>query len=108
MDERVPGEAAAATDRPADVLEKYEEIVARLARIVERLESGGLSLEESFQAFEQGVGLARAGAARLDEAERRVEVLLDGERTAPLDGTREVAAPRGGRGPRRPGEEDLS
>ena len=66
--------------------EKYEEIVARLAKVVERLEGGGLSLEESIAAFEEGMLLARAGQARLEEAERKVEVLLEGDRTAPFQG----------------------
>ncbi|HUJ28067.1 MAG TPA: exodeoxyribonuclease VII small subunit [Myxococcales bacterium] len=66
--------------------EKYEEIVARLAKVVERLEGGGLSLEESIAAFEEGIQLARAGQARLEEAERKVEILLEGDRTAPFQG----------------------
>ncbi len=66
--------------------ERYEEIVQRLARVVEKLEGGGLSLEESIAAFEEGIKLARAGAARLEEAERKVEVLLEGDRTAPFAG----------------------
>jgi exodeoxyribonuclease VII small subunit len=65
---------------------RYEEIVQRLAKVVERLEGGGLSLEESVAAFEEGIRLARAGAAKLEEAERKVEVLLDGDRTAPFSG----------------------
>ena len=68
------------------VSEKYEDIVARLAKVVERLEGGGLSLEESIAAFEEGIRLARAGAARLEEAERKVEVLLEGDRTAAFSG----------------------
>jgi exodeoxyribonuclease VII small subunit len=68
------------------VSEKYEDIVARLARVVERLEGGGLSLEESISAFEEGIQLARAGAARLEEAERKVEVLLEGDRAVPFSG----------------------
>ena len=68
------------------VSERYEDIVSRLAKVVERLEGGGLSLEESIAAFEEGVRLARAGAARLEEAERKVEVLLEGDRTAPFSG----------------------
>ena len=63
---------------------RYEEIVQRLAKVVERLEGGGLSLEESIAAFEEGIKLARAGAAKLEEAERKVEVLLEGDRTAPF------------------------
>jgi len=66
--------------------ERYEDIVARLAKVVERLEGGGLSLEESIAAFEEGIQLARAGAARLEEAERKVEVLLEGDRTAAFSG----------------------
>lgn len=64
--------------------ECYEEIVQRLAKVVERLEGGGLSLEESIAAFEEGIKLARAGARKLEEAERKVEVLLEGDRTAPF------------------------
>jgi exodeoxyribonuclease VII small subunit len=75
---------ADATAQP--VSEKYEEIVSRLAKVVERLEGGGLSLEESIAAFEDGIRLARAGAAKLEEAERKVEVLLEGDRTASFSG----------------------
>ncbi len=65
---------------------RYEEIVQRLSKVVERLEGGGLSLEESIAAFEEGIRLARAGAAKLEEAERKVEVLLEGDRVAPFSG----------------------
>jgi exodeoxyribonuclease VII small subunit len=70
---------------------RYEEIVQRLAKVVERLEGGGLSLEESIAAFEEGIRLARAGAAKLEEAERKVELLLENDRVAPFgtdDGSR--------------------
>jgi len=66
--------------------EKYEDLLQRLSKVVERLEGGGLSLEESIAAFEEGIRLARASAARLEEAERKVEVLLEGDRTAPFSG----------------------
>jgi exodeoxyribonuclease VII small subunit len=68
------------------VPEKYEDLVQRLSKVVERLEGGGLSLEESIAAFEEGIRLARASAAKLEEAERKVEVLLEGDRTAPFSG----------------------
>lgn len=68
------------------VAEKYEELLQRLSRVVERLEGGGLSLEESIAAFEEGIRLARASAAKLEEAERKVEVLLEGDRAAPFSG----------------------
>jgi exodeoxyribonuclease VII small subunit len=68
------------------VAEKYEELLQRLSRVVERLEGGGLSLEESIAAFEEGIRLARASAAKLEEAERKVEMLLEGDRAAPFSG----------------------
>lgn len=74
----------ASDTKAADLPERYEEIVARLSRLVEKLEGGGLSLEDSIAAFEQGTNLARAGARKLDEAEKKVEVLVEGGRTQPL------------------------
>lgn len=65
----------------------FEQILARLEHVVERLESGELPLEESLAIFEEGIRLSRAGAKRLDDAERRVEELLEGgdsTRTRPL------------------------
>jgi len=73
------------TSPPVVLEERYEEIVQRLAKVVEKLEGGGLSLEESIAAFEEGIRLARASAARLEEAERKVEVLLEGDRVAPFE-----------------------
>ena len=64
---------------------RYEEIVQRLAKVVERLEGGGISLEDSIAAFEEGIRLARAGAQKLEEAERKVEVLLADDRAAPFN-----------------------
>ena len=77
--------ADAVAQKPASEEARYEEIVQRLGKVVERLEGGGLSLEESIAAFEEGIGLARAGQKKLEEAEKKVEVLLDGDRTAPFD-----------------------
>lgn len=57
------------------VPKRFEEILERLDVLVEKLESGELSLEASLEAYEQGTQLARAGTERLDEAERRLEIL---------------------------------
>ena len=54
----------------------FEEALKRLTAIVERLESGELSLEQSLALFEEGTKLSRASQARLDSAEKRVEELL--------------------------------
>jgi exodeoxyribonuclease VII small subunit len=54
--------------------------LASLERIVRELERGDLPLERSLELFEQGVRLSRVCQERLNEAERRIEVLLrDGE-----------------------------
>jgi exodeoxyribonuclease VII small subunit len=56
--------------------DKFEEALQKLDEIVRRMEAGDMSLEESLKAFEEGVKLARFCSRRLDEAERRVEILL--------------------------------
>ena len=54
----------------------FEEILAKLTRVVERLETGDLPLEESLAVFEEGIQLSRLGSGRLDAAEAKVEELL--------------------------------
>ena len=83
LEERVP-DSSKAQNAVAEGEARYEDVVQRLGRVVERLEGGTLSLEDSIAAFEEGIKLARAGAQRLEEAERKVEILLEGDRTAPF------------------------
>lgn len=54
----------------------FEESLARLEQIVKELESGDLSLDVSLKLFEEGIKLSRICNKRLEEAERRVEILL--------------------------------
>ncbi len=56
--------------------EKFETALKKLEDIVRRLEGGSLSLDESLKAFEEGVRHASFCSRKLDEAERKVEVLL--------------------------------
>lgn len=66
----------------------FEQSLAELQQLVERLESGELSLEDSLTAFEQGIGLTRECQAALAQAEQKVQILLerDGElQPAPFD-----------------------
>jgi len=56
--------------------EKFETSLKKLEDVVRRLEGGSLSLDESLKAFEEGVKHASFCAGKLDEAERKVEVLL--------------------------------
>ncbi len=58
---------------------KFEDALSRLESIVEKLEGGELSLEESLTAFEEGIRLSRICSKRLEEAERKIEVLTKGE-----------------------------
>lgn len=70
--------------------ETFEQSFAALEEIVERLERGTLGLEDALAEFEKGVGLLRDCSRVLDEAERRIEILLDFDadghpRTRPFD-----------------------
>lgn len=55
---------------------KFEEALGRLETLVQTLERGDLSLDESLKAFEEGVKLSKSCLKLLDEAERRVDILL--------------------------------
>jgi exodeoxyribonuclease VII small subunit len=55
----------------------FEEQLAELEKIVERLERGDLALEENVALFERGVHLSNACKAQLSSAEARIQVLLD-------------------------------
>ncbi len=55
---------------------KFEEELGDLEAIVTRIDSGELSLEDSIGAFERGVALVRSLNQKLDEVEKKVEVLM--------------------------------
>tara|TARA_B100001123_G_C14473413_1_gene695366 strand:+ start:130 stop:360 length:231 start_codon:yes stop_codon:yes gene_type:complete len=55
---------------------QFEEAFKRLEAIVENLESGDLSLEESMKLFEEGIGLTEACKSRLEDAEQKIQLLL--------------------------------
>jgi exodeoxyribonuclease VII small subunit len=57
-------------------MEKFETSLKRLEEVVKKLEAGDLSLEDSLKAFEEGVKHAGFCTRKLDEAEKRVELLL--------------------------------
>jgi len=57
----------------------FEEALKELEEIVNRLEEGEIPLDEALQLFEQGVKLSRLCHTKLDEAQKRVEVLLKDE-----------------------------
>lgn len=55
----------------------FEQALAKLAQLVDKMEQGNLSLEQSLQHFEQGVGLMKDCQQALQAAERRVQILTD-------------------------------
>lgn len=54
----------------------FEEALARLEEVVKELEDGGLSLEKSLELFEEGVKLVKFCKLELDQAERKIEIVL--------------------------------
>lgn len=58
-------------------IKDFEGAIAELDGIVKKLEEGDLSLEQSLALYERGVQLSRFCHARLEDAERRIEVLTE-------------------------------
>ena len=58
---------------------RFEDAMRELEDIVKRLESGDLPLDESLTVFEQGVALSRYCFRKLEEAEKRVSILMKDE-----------------------------
>ena len=64
--------------KPADnVIKDFEAAIAELESIVKKLEEGELSLEQSLALYERGVALSKFCHARLEDAERRIELLSE-------------------------------
>ena len=62
----------------------FEEQLSELEKVVEQLERGDLSLDESVSLFERGVHLSNACKAQLSSAESRIQVLLEPEEQGPV------------------------
>ncbi|WP_338883251.1 MULTISPECIES: exodeoxyribonuclease VII small subunit [Xenorhabdus] len=63
----------------------FETALKELEEIVIRLESGELPLEDALNEFERGIQLARQGQKTLQQAEQRVQILLNHDAQSPLD-----------------------
>lgn len=55
----------------------FETALNELENMIEKMEAGQLSLEESLENFEKGIGLARQCQAALKEAEQKVQLLIE-------------------------------
>jgi len=88
---------------------RFEDQLETLEDIVTQIDSGELSLEQSIAAFERGVGLVRSLNHKLDEVERRVEVLMRGAggelKSTPYEG--ETVAPDNGGSAKKPGDDEV-
>ena len=56
----------------------FEEAFSSLENIVEKMESGELSLDESFAAFEEAIKLVKFCNSELEQAEQKVRILTEG------------------------------
>lgn len=58
--------------------ENFDTTINRIEGLVKKLEGGELSLEKSLDAFEEGMKLVKRAETILEEAEKRVEILVSG------------------------------
>lgn len=72
MPKRTPAETA--------TVAHFEQALDELERLVEKMEHGEMSLEDSLSAYERGVGLYRRCQQALEQAELRVRLLSDPDR----------------------------
>lgn len=61
----------------SETVKDFETAIAELESIVKTLEEGDLPLEKSLELFERGIELSRYCHGRLEQAERRIEILTD-------------------------------
>ena len=62
----------------------FEDQLAELEKVVDRLERGDLTLEENVGLFERGMVLSNACKAQLSSAESRIQVLLEPSEDGPV------------------------
>ena len=66
--------------------QSFEEAMGRLEAIVAQLEKGECGLDQSLKLFEEGARLAGQCEQLLDQAEQKVNLLLDNDEEAPFEG----------------------
>ncbi|MDO6444558.1 exodeoxyribonuclease VII small subunit [Colwellia sp. 1_MG-2023] len=63
----------------------FEDSLNELEQIVQNLEKGELSLEDSMALFERGLGLSQVSQTKLKEAEQKVQILMDNKGVSKLE-----------------------
>jgi len=71
-----------ATKKPENL--SFEEAMSELEGIVQAMEHGSLTLEQSLKQFERGVQLVNASNEKLKSAEQKVSILMSNDPDAPL------------------------
>ncbi len=89
---RAKSDAGISDGTPLD----FEQSMKRLETIVEELEAGELSLEDSIARYEEGIKLSRRLTQVLDESEKRIERLVEKEGQAPATEPMELSSGREG------------
>jgi exodeoxyribonuclease VII small subunit len=75
-------------------IKDFEAAIAELESIVKKLEEGDLALEQSLALYERGVQLSRFCHQRLEDAERRIEILSERGELKPAPATLSTGDPR--------------
>jgi exodeoxyribonuclease VII small subunit len=75
------------TGNSGNSIRDFEAAIAELETIVKKLEEGDLALEQSLSLYERGVQLSRFCHARLEDAERRIEILNERGELKPAPGS---------------------
>jgi len=70
-----------------DTIKDFEAAIAELESLVKKLEEGDIPLETSLKLYERGVHLSRFCHSRLEDAERRIEVLNERGELKPAPAT---------------------
>ena len=70
----------------------FEEALTQLEKAVEQLESGELPLEQALEVFETGVKMSRLCSTKLNEVEKKVELLLNVKEGEPETAAFDMAA----------------
>ena len=81
---------------PDTSIKDFETAIAELESIVKKLEEGELPLEQSLALYERGVQLSRFCHARLEEAERRLEILNERGEIRPAHAAMGLTPPEDG------------
>ena len=70
---------------PAKKTVNFEKTLAELEQLVQKMEQGDLSLEESLKYFERGIALTKTCQQALNDAEQKVKILLEKQGNTELE-----------------------